>query len=82
MEKVRKLELILRSLGIRHKIKVMESMKNPETHDDLSHHLLSKWELEDELRAIEQILADAREVNISEKRAIIEREGAKPRKKK
>jgi hypothetical protein len=82
MDKLRKFELILRSLGLRHKMKVMDSMKSPDNHEDLAHHLLSKWELEDELRAIEQMLADAREISISEKRALIEREGARPKKAK
>jgi hypothetical protein len=81
MDKVRKLELVMRSLGIRHKLKVIDSMKPPETHEDLAHQLLSRWELEDELKAIELMLEDAREINVSEKRATIEREG-RPGKKK
>jgi hypothetical protein len=82
MDKVRKLELVLRSLGIRHKLKVIESMKGPETHEDLAHQLLSKWELEDELKAITQIIDDSREINVTEKRAVIEREGRPAKKKK
>ncbi len=82
MEKVRKLELVLRSLGIRHKLKVIDSMKAPETHEDLAHQLLAKWELEDELKAIQQLLDDAREINVTEKRAMIEREGRPAKKKK
>lgn len=68
MDKVEKLELIKRSLGIRHKLKVHESMKAPETHDDLAISLIARWELEDELRAIEELLAEARTQNVALKR--------------
>lgn len=74
MDKVRKLELIQRSLGLRHKLKVHESMKPPETHEDLSIMMLAKWELEDELRAIEELLADSRLKNVASKRKVIARE--------
>ncbi len=82
MDRVEKLALIERSLGLRHKLKVHESMKAPETHEDLAISLISKWELEDELRAIEEILASARQNNVAAKRALIEKEGgiAKPSK--
>jgi hypothetical protein len=68
MDKLRKLELVQRSLGLRHKLKVHESMPQPSTHEDMALMLLSKWELEDELRAIEEILADHRGQNVSQKR--------------
>ena len=71
MERIRKLELIQRSLGIRHKLKVHESMKTPESHEDMAVTLLSKWELEDELRAIEEILSEARAKNVATKRKVI-----------
>jgi hypothetical protein len=71
MDRVRKLELIQRSLGIRHKLKVHESMKPPETHEELSLMMLAKWELEDELRAIEELLADSRLKNVAVKRKAI-----------
>lgn len=60
MDKQRKMDLIQRSLGIRHKIKVHESMKLPETHEEIAQMLVAKWDLEDELGAIEEILADDR----------------------
>lgn len=69
MDRVKKIELIQRSLGIRHKLKVHDSMKAPETHEDLAVMLLAKWELEDELRAIEEILAENRQKNVAAKRA-------------
>jgi hypothetical protein len=84
MERFEKLELIQRSLGIRHKLKVHESMKSPETHDDLAVMLLAKWELEDELRAIEEILAEHRHTNVLTKRKQVEKDyiGAKATKSK
>ena len=78
MDRVRKLELVERSLGISHKLKVHESTKQPETHDDLAIFLLAKWELEDELRAIEEILAEARGRNVVSKRKHIEGEDGLP----
>ncbi len=72
MDRTRKLELIQRSLGLRHKIKVHESMKAPETHEDLALMLMAKWELEDELRAIEEMLSESRQENIVSKRTLIE----------
>jgi hypothetical protein len=71
MDRVRKLELIERSLGLRHKIKVHESMKPPENHEDLALMLLAKWEFEDELRAIEELLQESRLKNIGSKKKII-----------
>ena len=78
MDRVRKQQLVERSLGIRHKLKVHESMKQPETHDDLAIFLLAKWELEDELRAIEEILAEARCKNAAAKKKVIEGENGAP----
>jgi hypothetical protein len=71
MDKIRKLELIQRSLGLRHKIKVHESMKAPDTHEDLAIMMLAKWELEDELRAIEELLAESRLKNVNLKRRVV-----------
>lgn len=82
MEKMRKLELVQRSLAIRHKLKVHESMKQPDTHEDLAIMLLAKWELEDELRAIEELLLSMRQENVDEKRKIINNEDNPVMKKK
>jgi hypothetical protein len=76
MERYRKIELIQRSLGIRHKLKVHESMKAPDTHEDLALMMLSKWELEDELRAIEEVLSDSRLNNVAHKKSILLRESS------
>jgi hypothetical protein len=81
MERIEKLELIQRSLGLRHKLKVHDSMKPPETHEELALSLLARWELEDELRAIEQLLADEREENVGRKRKVIAKEYLGPKSK-
>ncbi|MCC7443045.1 MAG: hypothetical protein IT285_15535 [Bdellovibrionales bacterium] len=70
-DRVKKLELIQRSLGLRHKLKVHESMQPPGNHDDLSYTLLAKWELEDELHAIEELLAELRRENVKRKRDLV-----------
>jgi len=74
MDKLRKLELIQRALGLRHKLKVHESMKQPDSHEEVALMLITKWEFEDEIKAIEDILAGARQINVSSKRAQLERE--------
>ena len=74
IDKLKKLELLKRSLGLRHKLKVHESMKQPESHDELALHLLAKWEFEDELRAIEIMLLETRDTNIALKRVQLEKE--------
>lgn len=68
LDREKKIELIKRSLGIRHKLKVHESMKMPDTHEELALMLLAKWELEDELNAIEELIGEFRGENKSIKR--------------
>jgi hypothetical protein len=75
MNRIQKLELIQRSLGLRHKLRVHESVKAPDTHEELAITLLSKWELEDELCAIEEILADNRLECVEFKKSKIVRDG-------
>ena len=72
LDRTRKAELVQRMLGIKHKIKVHESMSKPETHEDLAVSLLAQWELEDELHAIEALLAKDRGENVVAKRKLIE----------
>ena len=74
MDRLKKTELIQRSLGLRHKLKVHETMKAPESHEDLSISLQARWELEDELRAIEELLADDRAQNVAVKKQRYEKE--------
>ena len=71
MDKVDITSLIKRTLGLKHKLKVHESLKPPETHEDLSVMILSKWELEDELSAIDEILTEKRTLSVAEKKKII-----------
>lgn len=75
LDREQKLELIQRTLGIRHKLKVHESMKAPETHEEMARILSGKWELEDELRAIEELLVEARNANVAAKKASILKTG-------
>ncbi|MEN9723051.1 MAG: hypothetical protein RJB38_1037, partial [Pseudomonadota bacterium] len=57
-------ELLLRQLGLKHKLKVHDSVKPPETHEDIAANQLARWELEDEIQAIESILSDLRRTKI------------------
>ncbi len=82
MNRERKSELLQRSLGLRHKLKVIESMKVPETHEEMTVSLLSKWELEDELQAVEELLEQARRNNIEDKKALLLEEGVVGMKKR
>ena len=84
MTREEKTELVLRMLGLKHKIKVHDSMKSPETHEELSVSLLSRWELEDELKAIEILLEKDRHENVSLKQKQIHEDylSGKPVKKK
>jgi hypothetical protein len=76
----RKIELIQRSLGLRHKLKVHESLETPTNHEDLAIMLLSKWELENELRAVEELIAHFRQEDVEEKKDLIEKGILKPTK--
>jgi hypothetical protein len=79
MDRNRKIELIQRSLGIRHKLRVHDSMKAPDTHEDLALMLLGKWELEDELRAIEEVLTELRNKNVAHRKELLLIEDAQQR---
>ncbi len=63
-----KLDLIERMLGLRHKLKVHDSMKVPDTHEELASSLNARWEIEDEIHAIEELLAEDRAEIIAERR--------------
>ena len=84
MTREEKTELVLRLLGLKHKIKVHDSMKSPETHEELSVSLLARWELEDELKAIEALLEQERIQNVKLKQQQIEETylSGHPKKKK
>lgn len=68
-DKEDRVAMIQRTLGLRHKLKVHESMKLPDSHEDLAIMLMAKWEFEDELHAIEELLTDDRRINIQNKKA-------------
>ncbi len=67
-------ELLLRQLGLKHKLKVHDSVKPAETHEEMAASQLARWELEDEIHAIEAILSDARKKKILEKRKLVEKD--------
>ena len=67
-------ELLLRQLGLKHKLKVHDSVKQPETHEEIASNLLARWELEDEISAIDAILNDSRKTKILEKRTTVEKD--------
>jgi hypothetical protein len=81
IERERRIELLERALGIRHKLKVYDSMKHPETHEEIAITMLAKWELEDELRAIDELLAATRDENVKAKRKQLDGGAAAKRKK-
>jgi len=83
MERERKLELLHRQLGLKHKLKVHESMRPPEIHEEVALHLLAKWEFEDEIQAIEEVLQKVREDNVASKRSALLKSGPRsdPKKK-
>lgn len=81
MDKQTKLELLQRALGLRHKIKVHDSMPMPDTHEDIALSSWARMELEDELHAIEEILREARAAAVSEKKTTILKQGVKKKAK-
>lgn len=84
MTREEKSELVQRMLGLKHKLKVHDSMKSPETHEELSLSLIARWELEDEIRAIEVLLESERADNVKAKIKLVESTylSGKPIKKK
>ncbi len=68
MDKSKKLDLLKRSLGLKHKLKVHESTKAPDSHDEMAKMLVAKWDFEDEISAIEGLLQESRGESIRQKR--------------
>lgn len=56
--------LVLRSLALQHKLKVLGSFQKAEGHEDIAQHLLAKWKLEDELRAVQETIDQLRRQEI------------------
>ncbi len=80
--KALKTDLLLRALGLKHKIKVHDSMPQPDTHEEIARVTMSRWDLEDELKAIEQMLEDARQKSVAAKAAEIKKVGVHLKKQK
>lgn len=74
MQKETKRELVLRQLGLKHKLKVYDSVKQAETHEEIAANWLARWELEDEISAIDLLLTEARRESIEQKRALLSKE--------
>jgi len=74
MQKETKRELLLRQLGLKHKLKVHDSVKQAETHEEIAANWLARWELEDEITAIDLLLSEARKNAVDLKRAAITKE--------
>jgi len=64
MTRDEKLELVKRMLGLQHKLKVHDSVATASSHEDLAASQLARWELEDEISAIEKLLVNVREENV------------------
>lgn len=85
MNRDEKLQLIERMLGLQHKLKVHDSVKNMNSHEEIAANNLARWELEDEISAIEKLLQEERQENIQLKLKQIEEQylsGSTPKKKK
>ena len=80
-DRTKMLDLIQRSLGLQHKLKVHDTMPKPDTHEEIARARVARWELEDELNAIEEILRDLRAQSVEEKRDLILKTGVKKKKK-
>jgi len=82
MTREQKFELIQRLLGLKHKLKVHDTLPEPDTHEEVAKTWLSRWELEDELHAIEEILREGRLEDVAEKKALILKQGPKKKTKR
>lgn len=61
-------------LALKHKLRVHESIKTSDSHDEIAAAMLAKWEFEDELQAIEEVLSKFRQDTVSEiKNSLIEK---------
>ena len=84
MTREEKLELIERMLGLQHKLKVHDSVATSNSHEELAASHLARWELEDEISAIEKLLQGVRHDNVQVKLKQIEEDylSGHPSKKK
>lgn len=84
MTRDEKMELIQRMLGLQHKLKVHDSVGTASNHEDMAASQLARWELEDEIAAIEKLLAVDRAECVKIKLKQIEEDylSGKPVKKK
>lgn len=81
-ERQKLLDLIQRSLALKHKLKVHDSLPRAETHEEIALNSIARFELEDELHAIEQLIEDMRTKSVAAKKAEIAKKGVKKKKEK
>lgn len=81
-ERQKLLDLIQRTLALKHKLKVHDSLPRAETHEEIALNNVARYELEDELHAIEQLIEDLRSKNVAAKKAEIAKKGVKKKKNK
>ncbi len=79
-DRIKKIDLLQRALGLRHKLKVHDSMPAPDSHEGVATSSIARWELEDELHAIEELNRDLRTKNVQEKKSEILKKGVKKKK--
>lgn len=71
------IDLIQRSLALKHKLKVHDSLPRADTHEEIALNSVSRWTLEDELHAIEQLIEEARTKSVAAIKAEIAKKGVK-----
>jgi hypothetical protein len=81
VDKEHKINLIQRGLALKHKLKVHDTLPQADTHEELAMNMWARWELEDELKAIDELIAEARADNVETRKSEIAKNGAKKPKK-
>ena len=73
MDSVSKIALLKRALALKHKLKVYDSMETPKTHEELAITTIARWKLEDELKAIEELLEEDRSKEVKNKKLTVKK---------
>ncbi len=63
LSRASKQQLLERVLGLRHKLRVNESGHVPQNHHEMAALMVANWELEDEIKAIEEMINASRQEN-------------------
>lgn len=79
MSPTMQLQLLKRKLALQHKLKVYDNTPPPSDHEELAFHQVNRWTLEDELKAVEELLEEARRESIAKfKKAYTDKDMVKP----